>query len=278
MSGTPLDTMLALTSRTPRLSLQRENKEQRKTLQVPFVNPNDPRLSQSKSFSRDRTTSILKRLTSTDFDTFGREVLAKNQTAGEEQEYPTDPLLIVSFMKLNFPTASRGGQRHNSLNAVFQHPGTGAQFYIGNYQTADTRAVLAAHNITRVVNCTDATSINAFESGPKKDTSIKYLRFLISKWWKAKRGVLEYFALYFGWVDAQLAEGRSVLVHCLAGAHRAGTAGIAYVMHASGLSLTDAVSVVQYFRPIVDPIGTFPELLSALDRALAKVRTTRLDN
>jgi protein-tyrosine phosphatase len=83
-----------------------------------------------------------------------------------------------------------------------------------------------------------------------------------------KKSTLEYFGTLHHWVDEQLSEGKSVLIHCLAGAHRAGTASISYVMHAGKLSKTEAIAICQRQRPVINPIGSFPTLLDKLDKAL----------
>lgn len=67
--------------------------------------------------------------------------------------------------------------------------------------------------------------------------------------------------------DAQLDAGSNVLIHCLAGAHRAGTAGIACLMHLCDLDSTAVTAIAQAARPAIWPIGSFPRLLDALDRA-----------
>ena len=46
----------------------------------------------------------------------------------------------------------------------------------------------------------------------------------------------------FDFVDKATAEGHGVLIHCLAGAHRAGTAGVAYIMHAAQVDLPTALA------------------------------------
>lgn len=58
------------------------------------------------------------------------------------------------------------------------------------------------------------------------------------------------------------------MVHCLAGAHRAGTAGVAYVMYRERLRPKEAIIKVKSIRPIVDPFGPLVELLDKLDNAL----------
>jgi len=60
--------------------------------------------------------------------------------------------------------------------------------------------------------------------------------------------------------------GESVLVHCLAGAHRAGTTGIICLMHFEGLLSKEAVLLAKSRRPIIEPIGDFRDLLFKCDQ------------
>lgn len=82
------------------------------------------------------------------------------------------------------------------------------------------------------------------------------------------KGVLEFFSPVFDWIDKQVSEGRSVLIHCLAGAHRAGTTGTAYVMHAAKVyDHSEAIKACQQCRPIVNPIYGMRLLLQRLGEA-----------
>ena len=58
-----------------------------------------------------------------------------------------------------------------------------------------------------------------------------------------------------------LSGGGSVLVHCLAGAHRAGTTGCLLLMHYCGLSADDAILAAKQLRPVINPIGNLPGIL-----------------
>ena len=69
-----------------------------------------------------------------------------------------------------------------------------------------------------------------------------------------------------------LRAGGNVMVHCLAGAHRAGTSGVALAMYYLRLSAIQGTMFVKERRPIVDPIGSFPELLKRLDAALQDLK------
>ena len=70
----------------------------------------------------------------------------------------------------------------------------------------------------------------------------------------------------FDFVGEALENGQSVLVHCLAGAHRAGTSGILCLMQFGGLPLERAIETAKAARPCIQPIGGFPQLLNHYDR------------
>ena len=59
-------------------------------------------------------------------------------------------------------------------------------------------------------------------------------------------------------------------IHCLAGAHRAGSAGVACLMHLEGLGLAAAIAKAQAARPLIDPIHYLHYLLSQLEQAMGR--------
>jgi protein-tyrosine phosphatase len=79
--------------------------------------------------------------------------------------------------------------------------------------------------------------------------------------------VFAFFVPVFDFIETATSQGKSVLIHCLAGAHRAGTTGIAFLMHIADLSQADATKAAQQLRPIVDPIYSFKDLLALLEVA-----------
>ena len=147
--------------------------------------------------------------------------------------------------------------RYATANAVYEHPTTNAKLFVGNATLAADRTGLAALNIKRIVFCQDSDGKMYFEGDP----SMRYLPFAIGKWRSAQHwrkanhasclslmevvqdirsadvagkqlmqlstAILSYFEPLFLFVEEELGQGNSVLIHCLAGAHRAGTAGIA---------------------------------------------------
>merc|ERR1712039_624488 len=110
-----------------------------------------------------------------------------------------------------------------------------------------------------------------------KDPSIKYFRFDIYQFMskldlRTHVGVLEFFTPVFDWIDNAVASGHNVLVHCLAGAHRAGTTGVAYCLYGYNLDYRTAIAACKACRPIVDPMGDLTDLLRMLEVAIVKAR------
>ncbi|CAJ1385258.1 unnamed protein product [Effrenium voratum] len=176
------------------------------------------------------------------------------------------------FALLNLPSGAASDESsrlhgYHNLDAVWQHPTTGAQVFIGNATASSQREILRKNRVTHIVNCTSDMS-NTFDGDP----AVAYFRFDIYKFFSAldlrsHRGVLEFFLPVFQWIDEAVSSGHSVLIHCLAGAHRAGTTGVAYVMHAADLDHQTAIVACKRCRPAVDPIGDLTTLLAQLDAA-----------
>ena len=180
-------------------------------------------------------------------------------------------------------TGRIGGSRftYQNLNCIFTHPKSGAKVFIGNLSAANTRSELEENNITQIVNCQEPTSRNFFEGDPR----YQYYRFNIASFRvdvynmksESTTEALAFFLDYFEWVDKCMDDGKSVLVHCLAGAHRAGTAGIGYYMWRKSLENGGTkvdhlrcIADVKQLRPIVNPIGQFTPLLAKLERGINK--------
>merc|ERR1711981_725728 len=173
------------------------------------------------------------------------------------------------------------GRGVRPLDAIWRNADTGGVVYVGNREAARNRDILREHNITNVVNCTSASAKcggvpNFFE----KDTAFRYFAFSVAKHHHIvthsnDMAALELFSGVFAFIDAALARGESVLIHCLVGAHRAGTTGVAYLLHKTSLDVSSAITAAKQCRPVVDPIGSFPTLLLMLHRALttSKFRT-----
>ena len=57
------------------------------------------------------------------------------------------------------------------------------------------------------------------------------------------------------------------MVHCAAGAHRAGTAGVSYMMRGGQMSFENAKKIATELRKIIDPFGDLAELLTRFEAA-----------
>jgi len=152
--------------------------------------------------------------------------------------------------------------RFNNLDPIYKSD-AGGFIYIGGDLAARDFTGLKNRGITAVVNCT--TNIECFHKG-----SLDYFVFDVAFWRRevlGRVGRLDNFLRpVLEFINDVINRGESVLVHCLAGAHRAGTTGIICLMHFQGLSSTEAVTLAKTRRPIIEPIGDFRELLNKCDQ------------
>ena len=81
----------------------------------------------------------------------------------------------------------------------------------------------------------------------------------------SRQEVMAFVQQLFDFVEGALTAGSSVLIHCLAGAHRAGTTGCLLLMHKTGLGADQATRMAQAARPVINPIGGLPKLLRAFE-------------
>jgi len=179
-----------------------------------------------------------------------------------DSAFEDEGIRLIAELKLG------SGNRYSALDAIWQNLQTQAKVYVGNIHAAKSKEILKAFNITHIVNCQDLKAENFHEDDPH----FSYYRFPISYWPRAKNvytneGVVAYFQEVFEWIDRATAAGNSVLVHCLAGAHRAGTSGVAYVMHAGRLDLVTSRAMAIRCRPAINPILGLDDLLQRYDRA-----------
>ena len=186
-----------------------------------------------------------------DFDAAGRQLLAS----------------------LNLDGAAPGS--YDDLNCVYRDPETGAGVFIGNAQAAANADTLSRNGIKRVVNCQGIKSKNYFEDDDAHP-DMTYLRFPVSFWKRSVGsehaqqvgGAVEYIQPTFAFINEGVALGEGCLIHCLAGAHRAGTTGVAYMMYQGKVSLSVALDLAKQLRPIVSPFAGLLEFLLVLDEAL----------
>ena len=175
-------------------------------------------------------------------------------------------------------------QQRNDIDCVYTQPPTpstpgladgtsahlGGKLYVGNLSGACSIAQLNELRITHVVNCLDD------EDRYSKFPQISLLLFRISRVLAGVGGlgappskVMLKMRPFFDFIDTALSSGGNVLIHCLAGAHRAGTASVAYLLRCHRtISIQDAILLAQSRRPIINPIGNFPTLLQKIKASL----------
>lgn len=116
-------------------------------------------------------------------------------------------------------------QGYQMMDSIWEHPTTGAQIFVGNLFATKDADLLARHNVRHVVNTTDDL-FNELAGSPNAPA---YYMFDVGNWRSAGGAnpyatadeIIEWLDAFFGYVQGALAAGESVLVHCLAGAHRA---------------------------------------------------------
>ena len=75
----------------------------------------------------------------------------------------------------------------------------------------------------------------------------------------------------FQFIQSHIEVGHSVLIHCLAGAHRAGTTGTAWLMFKTGKNVQDSLQLATACRGIINPFGTLLESLYKLECELKEI-------
>jgi len=197
--------------------------------------------------------------------------------------------------------------KHGPLHSIWRSPHGGGSVFVGGIGAAKNLPLLQRCGITHVVQCMNRPSLNV-------QPGISYLDFSIEKWretmptsarhriglnytqsvgplgevrWVERltrtdtvedqelaTAVGDLFAPVVSFIQQAVDAGGGVLIHCFAGAHRAGTTGVAWLMHSDGLSAADATAAAQHHRPCIDPkaYGDLHELLLLLEAALSPAR------
>lgn len=196
-------------------------------------------------------------------------------------DYAEEAHKLFAKVGISVDSADDGGDslRHFfKPDAVYKHPTSGACLYIGGQGPASNLQVLEELQIFNIINCQGRTGDLYF----KKDKRFKYLRYGISEdlqisKLRTPKDVYDFLAPCHDFIDQSLASGQNIMVHCLAGAHRAGTAGVSYMMRAGKMPYVDAVTVAKQLRPCVDPMGHLEELLLKLEWAQAMTAARQLE-
>jgi hypothetical protein len=168
-------------------------------------------------------------------------------------------------------SAYSSSSMYQNLNVIFEHPATKAKIYCGNQTAASDLGILTSHGVTRVVNCT-----NGFGQIPNyHEGKLNYFRFHISDF-RSRVSMTDDSSVHafvdpvFDFVNNALEKGENVFVHCLAGAHRAGTTSIMLIMLYEKLDVASAISAGKSRRSAIDPICDFPIFLKRVHEVKIK--------
>lgn len=189
--------------------------------------------------------------------------------------------------------------RYNALNVIWAPPeGEGGQVYVGGLKAAKDLRLLHMNGITHVVNCMDRPSINTLDAITYFNFPIERCREILFEQSREYTATLSdvsvaagasapraisfsplsaglpqtagnaaavhaFFSPVMRFIREASMAGGNVLIHCFAGAHRAGTTGVAFLMYAEHLRATDALATAQRLRPVIDP-QAYPQLWSLL--------------
>ncbi len=190
-----------------------------------------------------------------------------------EDSVGTSEKRSVDFTQEAFKIMARK-DKNPHLDPIYKSATTGSVIYCGDYHVASDIKALRKHNIKYVVNCTRPSPSGELPNYHEGRGEINYFNFPIANWQKCVQhkgkktlidssapDVYQFFHRLFQFLDQAMASGANVLVHCLAGCHRAGSTCVSILMHYNDLSLDDAIIAAKISRPIIDPIGCLPELL-----------------
>eukprot|EP00300_Choanocystis_sp_HF-7_P014009 c18538_g1_i1.p1 GENE.c18538_g1_i1~~c18538_g1_i1.p1 ORF type:complete len:187 (+),score=34.41 c18538_g1_i1:173-733(+) len=158
---------------------------------------------------------------------------------------------------------------YRNLDVIWKHPESGGKVFCGNLTAAQTKGILEEHGITHILNCQELKSRNYFEEDP----NFTYGRMPVATWGgyslQRKTDTIGNLLLqHLAFVQNAVAEGHNVLIHCLAGAHRAGTASVAFIMLSSRVTYAVALRAAQRCRPIINPFGHLAIMLEQFQQHL----------
>jgi len=155
---------------------------------------------------------------------------------------------------------------HWALNLIWKPEHGNGEVYVGGLQAASNAQLLRTYGITHVVNCMNRPSLNdkpgiAYYDFPieRYDSYRKALWEPVANTSKANMLVKNaataclFFEPVMSFIQSAYEGGGKVLIHCFAGAHRAGTTGVAFLMHMEKLNADDAIATAQCLRPVIDP-------------------------
>lgn len=182
----------------------------------------------------------------------------------------------ISGKAKSYPSFFISRLGYSPWSVLFKDGKTGSKLFVGGQKAASDEKFIKENNIKTIVNCTARGGMDFGE--------IEYLRVPIATWDVSLRfkfndltqseefrsvELLRFVDSFLDVVDASLERGCSVLIHCVAGAHRAGTVAVLFIMRRCKVSSSEAIILAQKLRGVINPVDNLKELLTRVDRAVS---------
>ena len=168
------------------------------------------------------------------------------------------------------------------MDIIYHHPQGNGRIFVGNDRAASNLSILQKNKITHIVNCTRPARGGTLANYFSNNSRYKYYEFPVACWQdyvmeddsglpirddnKKMLQLMKFLKPMFMFLRRAVLQGNNVLVHCLAGAHRAGTTGILTLMYFMKLNAEEAQKLATSIRPIINPISDFPDLLKLYEK------------
>jgi len=235
-----------------------------------------------------------------------KEVPVKRQ-----KEQPTDYMLAAQnlMVKMGLSLFSKRSEQvdeddalqdntenniYRNLDVMYKYAPTGGCIITGNERAANNIHIINKNKITTIINCTRPARSGCLPNYHESNPRLKYYDFPVACWndyilYNSAgdrvtdiREKFKQMTMFFGpmlqCIEKTLRRGENVLIHCLAGAHRAGTTTIIALMHFKDMTADDATRLAKSIRPVIDPISDFPTLLRLFEQYRQNAAKLNLEN
>jgi len=156
--------------------------------------------------------------------------------------------------------AGGGSKKMSEIKAPDELGGGGSGVYVGGLHDAKRHSTLEKAGVTHVLNTADRLDI-VDGSFKEDDAKFTYLRLGLNDNKEAANEMRERLEDCFQFIEAALAQGGKVLVHCAQGKSRSGTVAVMWVMRKYQLNYDTALALIQRVRGIVEPNAGFEKML-----------------
>lgn len=200
-------------------------------------------LNQITKFSKDDLTPVQTVVTKHD----GSKIVEKKGT--EQCALLNDPQAIQCFRQFFVVDASDDHEAHQVCDRLF----------IGSHDAATNWDTLEKNNITCILN----VAVYAENAFPERLTYKNVSMYDVGTY-----NIMQHFEECGYFIEKNLRDGHSVLVHCNAGISRSSTVIIAYLIRYQHMSLQKAMHLVRENRPVAQPNPGFMSQLKNYESSL----------